>query len=259
MTQLLPCLTFLFPGCSPTQSRNGFHVNETGYQDEKGEFQQLPFELAHGIARAVTQACFDFQNARKEYRVLKEEDPTEMKNKTIKAKENLEKLKSPDLYLVFNRKTGHMATAEWMKRNMLPGPDGVPRPRKENSTAKPWITCVQFRVLQAEKDFSVALKFQVSEGSPFRRVRLFCFENGSSSMKVAMMTAGYQHLLQQDDEDRQTWKSRAGYTIRSDIVFHRHSRRFALSTTDTHAWPTVTTTVRHYRSDCCLISQLSGG
>ena len=183
----------------------GFHVKKNlsdAFQDKSGQFQALPYELAHGIAKTATKHCYDYQVARRDYYEKLEQDPTCSKAKTVKAKEDLEKLKAVDLYMVFNRRTGQMATREWMKTYLTTDEHGIPKPKKENSTAKPWIACLRFELgLDLHK---VSLAFKITEGGEFREVRLFHFEDGMTTTKINVFTDGYKHLLHQDEleEDR---------------------------------------------------------
>ena len=174
-------------------------------QDTEQVYQPMPYEIAHGIARSTAKHCFNFQKLRREANKLLEQDPSSSKAKTKKAVEELEKMKSCFLYIVFNRRTGQVASSEWLRQHITVGEDGKPRPARSNSRANPWITTLKFELVENE----VRLSFRALETQEFRSVRCFCFHEGRAFMKLHNMRVAYDHVVtaegptNDEEEDQQ--------------------------------------------------------
>ncbi|CAK9092325.1 Uncharacterized protein (Fragment) [Durusdinium trenchii] len=157
-----------------------------------GVYHPLPYELAHAVVRTVALHGTAFLDAQQEYESCKEADPKEKLAKTKKAKEQLMGLHSADRFSVLNRRTGWVATSEWMTKHMVIV-DGKPQPKVNSNTpkSKAWILAVRITIVGG----NVELKLQPSEGKSFRRVRCLSLENGLEKAKLHSLAEGYAHVL----------------------------------------------------------------
>ncbi|CAK9086713.1 unnamed protein product [Durusdinium trenchii] len=155
-------------------------------------YHPLPYELAHAVVRTVALHGTAFLDAQQEYESCKEADPKEKLAKTKKAKEQLMGLHSADRFSVLNRRTGWVATSEWMTKHMVIV-DGKPQPKVNSNTpkSKAWILAVRITIVGG----NVELKLQPSEGKSFRRVRCLSLENGLEKAKLHSLAEGYAHVL----------------------------------------------------------------
>ena len=87
-------------------------------QDASGNWQQLPYEVAHGVAKTTVQHGSDVIAAKKEYVKQKAADHEETKGKTKAAREEMEKLNSVDRFIIYNRRTGQLACADCPKAHL---------------------------------------------------------------------------------------------------------------------------------------------
>ncbi len=165
-------------------------------QDSSGIWQALPFEVAHGIVRTATLHCHDYANAKETLGELQEKDPTFSKSKTVKARELVSGLESSTRFIVFNKRTGSVATPEWLARNITTSPTGEPEVKSQKSA---WVMTLQ--IVLVGSDFNLALK--TSSDSEFRPVRCFSLKDGMEKHRIISLCDGYQHLLDngQDDEE----------------------------------------------------------
>ena len=144
------------------------------------------------MVRTVALHGTAFLDAQQEYESCKEADPKEKLAKTKKAKEQLMGLHSADRFSVLNRRTGWVATSEWMTKHMVIV-DGKPQPKVNSNTpkSKAWILAVRITIVGG----NVELKLQPSEGKSFRRVRCLSLENGLEKAKLHSLAEGYAHVL----------------------------------------------------------------
>ena len=160
--------------------------------NEAGKWHALPYELAHAVVRIVAMHGKAFSDAKAEYESLKESDPAEAKPKTVKAKESFEGLRKVDRYTVMNRRTGWVATADWMARSIAVGPGGVPKLKKEGSKASPWILTVRLHILNQ----MLSIWLRPAAGKPFRSIRCIGLRDGNLKAKFTTLVAGYEHMLE---------------------------------------------------------------
>jgi len=162
-------------------------------QDSSTIWQALPYEVAHGIVRTATLHCNDYTNAKEALQELKAKDPTMSKSKTVKASELVSGLENSRRFLVFNKRTGAVATPDWIAKNITTSPTGEP----QGKTGSAWIMTLQI-VLEGS-DFNLALK--TSSDSEFRPVRCFSLKDGMEKSGIITLSEGYQHLLEKDTAD----------------------------------------------------------
>lgn len=160
-------------------------------QDSSSIWQALPYEVAHGIVRTATLHCNDYTNAKEALKELEEKDPTMSKSKTVKARDVVSGLENSIRFLVFNRRTGSVATPDWIARNITTSPTGEPEVKSAKSA---WI--MKLQIVLVGSDFNLALK--TSSDSEFRPVRCFSLKDGMEKHRIINLCEGYQHLIEQE-------------------------------------------------------------
>lgn len=100
-----------------------------------------------------------------------------------------------DHYLIFNRRTGQVATGEWVRKHVITGPDNKPRMKNEASTAKPWIMTLRIDLVES----NVQVYLRPKDNESFRRVRCFALQEGREKAKLAHITSGYAHLIHEGE------------------------------------------------------------
>ena len=169
---------------------------------------QLPYEVAHGVAKLVVLHGSEVIQAKKDLANQLLNDSEEKKTRTQKAREAVEKLKSVERFLVFNRRTGQLATAEWIQKHIGSDEHGRPKVRNPKSTAKPWLMTMKF---QGDEHVKISLRTDDVEGSAFRQVRCLSLTQGIEKADLQSLVSGYQHLVvneEEGDDDGQDMLSR---------------------------------------------------
>lgn len=166
-------------------------------QDASGNWQQLPYEVAHGVAKTTVQHGSDVIAAKKEYAKQKAADHEETKGKTKAAREEMEKLNSVDRFIIYNRRTGQLACADWVQKHICADQQGRPKVRNPKSTNKPWL--MTLRLETSDTNVEISLRTDDLPGSSFRKIRCFSFSKGQPNEKLASLVSGYEHLLDGKD------------------------------------------------------------
>ena len=84
-------------------------------KDSEGVYQALPYEIAHGVVRSL---CLHISELREQRKVLANLEASDGKQAKLDAvKDKIEKLQSMDRFVVFNRRTGVVATNDWLSRH----------------------------------------------------------------------------------------------------------------------------------------------
>ncbi|CAK8985840.1 unnamed protein product [Durusdinium trenchii] len=188
-------------------------------QDESGDgWNALPYEIAHGVVRTLAEHAYNFRLAKNDYKAILEGDPGATSVKAKKQKEILSKLERTDRFLVFNRRTGELATTEWVKKYLTANPaTGKPQMKNEKSTAKPWVMTLRIVINQA----LVEVSLRPYEAADFRAVRCYDIQNGLPQKQLTTITQGYQHLHLRPGDDgeeseQETWTLWAGVDFSND-------------------------------------------
>eukprot|EP00435_Cladocopium_sp_Y103_P033811 s1426_g8.t1 len=177
-------------------------------QDSTGIFQPLPFEIAHGVVHTLVKHGSQVREARENVNVLENTLGTKPA-KLEKAKEDYKRLLAVDRHIVFNRRTGCIATADWVAKHVKTNDDGKPVSKNPSSTCKPWVMTLRICIRGLELKTSLR---STADGE-FRRVRCFDLGDASANTKITILE-GYQHLLEEaggeDDEECQIDEGDAG-------------------------------------------------
>ena len=156
------------------------------------QFHALPYQLAHAVVRLVTLHGKIFAETKAEYERQKDSDVNELKAKTTKLRTEYESLFDVVRFSVLNRRTGCVATSDWMSRYIKVGADGSPQLKNVSSKAAAWVISLKIKI----EGNGVKLWLQPSVGKSFRRVRCFSLLDGVSNEKLSSLVAGYEHILQ---------------------------------------------------------------
>ena len=167
-------------------------------QDSEEQYHNLPFEVAHGVVRTLVQHLSDFQGAKKELAGLLQGDPSSKKKKTQTVAETVQKWRRVDKFIVMNRRTGQVATPEWLGKHIGVDAEGRPCMKNPKSTARAWILTLRCLVDEGDNSFSIAL--QTKESSNFRNVRCLELRTGLDHKCIDFMMSGYQHILSSEDD-----------------------------------------------------------
>lgn len=144
-----------------------------------------------------------YLKAKEDYQKAKDTDATEKKAKTKKLRDEFSKLRKCDRFAVMNRRTGFVATSDWMSKHLVITPEGKPVPKKSNSKCNPWILTLRIAITDATSGSEIALELKTQDNKPFRRVKCFDVRDGLEKSGLAPITSGYEHLFQDDDPDEE--------------------------------------------------------
>ena len=155
-------------------------------------FQSLPYEVAHAIVRTLCLHTQIYHKAKEDYESLRDKDPNEKKTKTTKAREHYETMCSCERFAVMNRRTGFVATSEWLNKHITVSSNGKPELKKSDGKVKPWILTLKIRI---DSHHDVQLQLRTQEGKPFRVVKCFDLRQGMETTNLSKLTVGYAHLF----------------------------------------------------------------
>ena len=157
-------------------------------QDSTGQWRALPYEIAHALVRSVILHCRKWAEAQEASHEALRDDPSARKPRTRELQAQLLLFRDARRYIVFNRRTGHAATQEWMATHMKIQ-DGKPVPKRENQRA-PWMASYRFRATGQ----LVKLHLALDDGEPERPVRCLELQSNEEREQVQDIIDGYQHL-----------------------------------------------------------------
>lgn len=154
----------------------------------------LPYEVTHAVVRTLVLHTKVYLDTKTELEDLLKTDPAIKKSQTKKLKEAMDGLASVERFAVMNRRTGWVATPEWLQKNMTVGPSGEPVYKGKKGNKSAWVLTLKIKI--TGKDVYFELKPRT--GAEFRAVRCLKLGEGQSETKLASMIAGYDHLLEDD-------------------------------------------------------------
>lgn len=179
---------------------------ECNCQDDSSEWAALPYEIASAFVRTLAIHMHQLQEAREAYNQLLANDASETAASTIKAKGVYENLKNYSRFVVMNARTGHLATQDWVARNVTRLPDGTPTwKNKSAKKSSPWAMIFTFKTQGKEAE----LFLNLAVAAPQRRVRCWDLRGGNERCKIASMLVGYEHLLNDFEPDDEAQASDA--------------------------------------------------
>ena len=192
---------------------HSFGLTSTNVMQDNDQWLQLPYEIAHGVVRTVTKHVYDYLLAKSRLKKLVEGDPEQKKSKTVNAQINVKRKEHVDLFMIFNRRTGQIATPEWTNKHLVADSSGRPVLKNESAKVKPWVMTLRLRILEVG-DIQIGLR-SGEDDSEFKDVRCFDLDKQLSNKKIANIAEGYGHLLQSlgDSEDQEEPLFRGGVSV----------------------------------------------
>lgn len=142
-----------------------------------------------------------FQDCKKELDGILEEDLEKPKNK--KLKETVNSMKDACLFIIFNKRTGSVATADWVQKHIVRDNSGKPINKNPKSTAKPCLMSLRVKMIECpEKGLTdIVLHLQVKPDGPFQKVRCYSLQEGCEQSGMSLVLTGYDHLLSAEDSE----------------------------------------------------------
>lgn len=161
-------------------------------------WHSLTYELASALVKTLVHHVHDLESARKKLDQLKSADPDCTKPKTAKADSDYKKLLQAKRFFVMNKRTGVMATEDWVRRNIVADPEtGEPTMKNPRSKASPWILALEYD----GRTEDVELRLKVSSTAPSRPVRCWDIREASVCMGLEQLVPGYEHMLANEAAD----------------------------------------------------------
>ena len=156
-------------------------------EDEKGEFQSLPYEVAHGVIRLLCLHASELRDAKKTLAALessKKSDKTTSKIDGLKAK--IEKFTEMDRFIVFNRRTGATATVEWLNKHITSNDQGRPVMKNPKTRAQAWV--MTLRIISKPCQFQALLRTKNTEDAPFHALRCLDIRDKKTTGKMCVLS-----------------------------------------------------------------------
>lgn len=150
----------------------------------------MSYELASAFVRTLMLHGAKLRAARNSFLELSALDEHLKKAATKKAKQEFENLKSVSRYMVFNPRTGELASQQWLN-NHIQVMDGVPCMKKKLGKACPFIVTLGFDLLPVG---DVKLTVKTAPDKPALPVRCFDLREGGAQSKFTFLMDGYDHL-----------------------------------------------------------------
>lgn len=96
-----------------------------------------------------------------------------------------------------NRRTGCVATKDWLARHVSLSESGKPVLKSKDSKCKMWMLTLRISMNGANLK---ELLLKPGEGKTFRQVRCIHLESGTWKTHLATIATGYHHLFGEDGE-----------------------------------------------------------
>lgn len=167
-------------------------------QDTDNAWKALPYEATGAMVRSLMLHCHRFSEAKVARDKALEEDPEAKKSVTHKLVEKVAGLSHVDKYLVFNPRTGQLATEMWLSAHIqvVNGKPQFKHPSKQNKDPK--ILTLTIKIDNGSLD--CLLDLGNGDSKPVR-----CYDLRSSAIPTDMdiLLGGFGHMADkwQDDDD----------------------------------------------------------
>ena len=168
-------------------------------QDDSGEWQALPYEIASAFVRTLAIHMHQLNTTKNTHTLLLEEDPSEEKEKTQKARDEHVSLLHYERWIIMNARTGQLATQDWISKNVVrSATNQISWRSKTNKNSAPWVMSFFFQAEGTE----ALLQLKLASAAPTRRVRCWDIRGGAErSNKIATILVGYESLMGELDEE----------------------------------------------------------
>ena len=163
-------------------------------QDLDGTWKALPYEAAAALVRSLMLHLHKFKKAVLEVQRQKKADPSMSKPASQKAQEALHDLKDVQKFLVFNPRTGQMATDSWVNRYIVVE-QGKPKYKKaRKSGVGPRVLTLSVKIPDPAGEVKLALDLNDSSEAGPRAVRCFELAEGVERSGVEFYVDGFEHM-----------------------------------------------------------------
>lgn len=163
----------------------------------------LPYEIASAYVRTLMLHARKLSTSKVLLNEALEKDPNAKKKGTQKLRGDVESLMVAVRHFVLCKKTGQLATQEWLSKHIQVSPEGVPSVK--NPKCKAQIMSLGFTLAGTDVSLSLKLGADMAE----MRVRCFHYETGKPNHKLSVFLDGYEHMVEnfddvdEDDEESQ--------------------------------------------------------
>jgi len=174
-------------------------------QDQNDEWKALPYEAAGAVARSLMRHCHTLSELRKSKALLLEKDPQKKKAATQKVCVKVDSMLHVDKYMVFNPRTGQMATEAWLSDH-IQVVEGKPEfKRKRKNDIGPKIVTLGIKVLENTVDLTLDLSHGDMGARP---IRCFDLRDSKPQGDLQYLSTGFGHLGEdslEDESDVENW------------------------------------------------------
>ena len=153
------------------------------------------------MVKTLASHAYEYICAKKVYRAELETDPHHAKNKTQKLRDKASSLLSADRFLIFNRRTGDLATQEWVSKHVIASPEGKPVLKKDNSKVKICVMTLRIELSDGNGAGSGTISLRPTDDGEFQAVRCWDLQEGRPKDGILRICRGYQHLFRDDEAD----------------------------------------------------------
>ena len=158
-------------------------------QDQHGQWKALPYEAAGALVRTLMRHC----HAVMQLRIAKEkalsDDPNATKAATKKLVDKYTSYQSVEKYMVFNGRTGQMASEMWLSKH-IHVVDGKPAFKKATGKV-PKILTLGVKIINGSLDLTLDFGNEVSCAQP---VRCMDLRTSQPQGELEALAAGFGHL-----------------------------------------------------------------
>lgn len=100
-------------------------------------------------------------------------------------------MRKVDIFIILNRRTGQLATGEWINKRLTRDANGRPILKSDKGRVSPWIMTVR---LDFESNNNKVL-LKPSDDSDFKEIRCYDLQRACDKTKLLHLAQGYSHLL----------------------------------------------------------------
>ena len=170
------------------------------HEDDHGNWKSLPYEAVGALVRALMVHCHKLGELQVAKQQALDEDPSQKKAITKRLVEKANGMMHVDKYLVFNPRTGQLATETWLGKHIqiVNGKPQFRHPSKQNKDPK--ILTLTIKIT----DGALALHLDLGNGAS-RMVRCWDLRSSKPQGDLKVLEGGFGHMadpcLEGDEED----------------------------------------------------------
>ena len=167
------------------------------WQDDAGEWQSMPYEIASAFVRTLAIHFNQLKEAKCAFETCQEADPEFVKAGSVKARTAYDALLASTRHIVMNKRTCQIATQDFISK-YIKEENGVPKLKREGTKVQPWIMSMNVTHVATEVELALRLKTNM----PFQKVRCLDLKTGAPRGKISALMEGYEDMQDEyfDDE-----------------------------------------------------------